>query len=189
MRVNVPSYRENRTLYILIAIAFVLVAVRVAPQFVSLYQDRKSQLEILENELFVQRKIAAASNKIKKEYAELPAREKRYREKLFKGRTPEIVNSSMRNVLNSIAGENDIKIRSLGLPEFSRSGQWLLVTQSLTFESNQQQFILFLKSLKDSTYFLPVINVDIRPAAHDMLRCSLKVVGFSRIPDPEAEPV
>ena len=105
MHIKLPDYRKNRLLYSLLLISVLLSIANIFPLFWNIYQEKKAEVVLLENKVFFQEKILSKREKIKRIYGELPAREERYRNKLFSGNTPELVNSIMRSKAG-IASEN-----------------------------------------------------------------------------------
>ena len=168
--------KKNR---LLISIIILLAILNFSPKLWDLYNQKRIHVGQLKNTLFLQQKLRKKSKRIFERYRQLPQAEKEYRQKIFKGENPEIVNSLMRTELNRIAQQHHILIRSMGLPKFSKADNWVLITQSLVFMVSQSKLIDFLKGLESSKYFLPIISLDIRVGEKDTLRCSMKIVGFS----------
>jgi hypothetical protein len=73
------------------------------------------------------------------------------------------------------------------LPDFSRTKQWVLVTQGVQFEGNSEKTIQFLKEVENSKIaLLVVVSVDVR-SNRGALTGTVKITGFSRLPEAANE--
>jgi len=181
MNINFSSHKLDTKKILLICILLVLVVLKLFPVYKKFYEEKESRLSLLKTKLEYQEKIARKAKIIRQQYSELPKRKKDLEAKLFSGNSPELVNAHMRTELNKIALQNHIVIKLMNLPKFSRSGQWVLVTQSIVFNAEQQYLLSFISSIQNGKYFLPIVSLDIRHGSKNILHCSMKLVGFSKL--------
>jgi|WetSurMetagenome_2_1015567.scaffolds.fasta_scaffold07458_2 hypothetical protein len=99
---------------------------------------------------------------------------------LLSGENRALVSARAQSLLKEYAGNSKINLTSFDLPEFVETGEWLLLTQSLKFEANSQQFMDFLQMLKQSMIKFWVISVDVSVVRANYLIGNLKISAFSR---------
>lgn len=166
---------------LLVAVLILLLGLRLFPFIQEIYNKKKESLATLQAKLNYQTKIALKKDSILQEYAALPAREKRLYGKLLTGGSAELVNSNMRTVLNTMARQNNIVINTMSLPKFSKSGAWVLVTQSIVFDAVQKNLLSFVRTIRNGKYYLPIVSMELRQGKKGMLHCSMKLVGFGKL--------
>ena len=102
---------------------------------------------------------------------------------LLEGSTQDIIGARMQAIIKGIAQNAGITFRSMDIAEFSPTGNWLLVTQSMQFEATSATLIKFLQDLGNAKEDLAVVMLDIRGGRGDMVNGTVKVTAFSQLPN------
>ena len=99
---------------------------------------------------------------------------------LLSGETRALVSARAQSLLKEHATKSGVNLTSVDLPEFVETGEWLLLTQPLKFESNSQQFMDFLQTLQQSLIKFWVVSADVSVVRANHLIGTLKISSFSR---------
>lgn len=103
----------------------------------------------------------------------------------LEGSTRELAAARLQRILKAHAKEAGIQVKSLNVPEFAVSGDWLLVTQSIHFSSNSSSTLKFLQALTEEPILLPVVDLDLRTFRVNQLNGMVKVTGFTPVKPAE----
>lgn len=113
------------------------------------------------------------------EFAKNSKKEKKLKKQLFEGGSPELIAGRVQGRLKTLAKQSGINVDSMSLADFKWVGNWLLITQTMSFKSSSENVVKLLDSIKRSVPTLVVNDVQVR-SYRNTLNCTLKVVGFSR---------
>jgi hypothetical protein len=124
--------------------------------------------------------LKAEVNKWQQEFESITQQSQTLETSLLSGETRALVSARAQSLLKEYASNAKINLTSVDLPEFVETGEWLLLTQSLKFEANSQQFMDFLQTLQQSMIKFWVVSVDVSVVRANHMIGTLKVSSFSR---------
>lgn len=130
--------------------------------------------------------LKAEVNKWQQDFETITQQSQTVETNLLSGETRALVSARAQSLLKEHASNAKINLTSVDLPEFVETGEWLLLTQSLKFEANSQQFMDFLQTLQQSTIKFWVVSVDVSVVRANHMIGSLKVSSFSHTVQDEA---
>lgn len=171
--------REKRFVHIFILLAALVGVVRLIPVAYSYFMTMRSDIELLRDRIVRYEKLPAKYQYWQEQYQKALAEHEKYKKMLFKADTPELISARMQGTLKKLARDSGITVKSMSLPEFLKTDDWLLTTQALSFEGSADSMMQFLGLVKESGYYLPVVKLDVRSRPQG-LTGTIKLVGFSR---------
>lgn len=105
---------------------------------------------------------------------------------LIGGSTADLIGARMIGVLRELSDKAGAQVKSLELPEFNSTGEWLLVTQTVHFSITGRRLKAYLDTLTGSVNRFKIVSLEVR-ARGTSVEGSVKVVGFARDPDAGGE--
>ncbi len=172
--------KEKKLLTIFLFFMVAVIVVRIVPAVFSIYEENEKELSILSAK--AQRTIKLIDDRMfwNNKHKEVKDRIKILRSQVFSGDTPSLIGASVQRALKQSAEYAGITEDSMSLPEFSDIQGWLLVTQEMSFKTNDQGAILvFLQRLKESRPSLNIAEFSLR-SNRRRLTGKVTVVAFSR---------
>jgi hypothetical protein len=160
-------------LYILPAVLYPTLKSWVVSYQQSLDQDK--------NKIIKLQRLQANAAEWKIEHTDALRLKEEIENGLLIGSTRELIGGQLHNILSALASLTKIKVKSLDLTEFAETGEWLLVTKSMKFESSSQSLINFIRSIQSDPAQLHVVSLDLRVLRTNHLTGELKVTGFSHL--------
>lgn len=171
---------ERKLLMLAGALFAVVVIVRVLPMAYGYYRQGRDEIALLEEraerlQTLIEEQEQWSEREILKqaELADLQGW-------VFPGgNTPNLVSSSMQRSLRQTAQEAGMTVRDMRVAEYSYVGDWLMVSQEMSFTLDQPQILPFLNSLQK---LRPKLHVAAFNVARTRRQFSgnITVVGFSR---------
>jgi hypothetical protein len=155
----------------------------ILPRSYQFVRDQRVQIEKLQDEIKRYKKLADDSQFWQTQNQLAIKTRDEINTLLLQGNSRELVGAKMQGVLREIARTTGVNIKSLDLPDFSRTKEWVLVTQGVQFEGNSEKTLNFLKEIEHSkNALLVIVSVDVR-SHRGLLNGQIKVTGFSRLPE------
>ncbi len=182
------NQREKRLLRMMLIIFGVYaLPFEIIPRSYHLIRDQRLQIEKLQGDIGRYQKLATDSQFWQTQHQQITQQRDAINNTLLQGNSRELVGAKMQGVLREISQKAGITIKSMDLPDFSRTKQWVLVTQGVQFEGNSEKTIQFLKEVENSKIaLLVVVSVDVR-SNRGALAGTVKITGFSRLPEAANE--
>jgi hypothetical protein len=100
---------------------------------------------------------------------------------LVSGETADLIAAGMVGVLREISAASGAAVKSIELPEFNTTGEWLMVTQTLHFAIQGAALRDYINAVSADEMRFRIIHLDLR-SQRGLIDGSMKVVGFARRP-------
>lgn len=171
---------ERKLVLLFAVLAAAVLIVRVLPLAYGWYSSGRNEIAQLEERVERYRTLIA-------EEQEWQEREMLKRAELadlegwiFTGTTPNLIGSSVQRVLRQAADQNGIRVREMRVAEYSYVGEWLMVSQEMSFTLEQSQILPFLNAVQQLRPRLHVAAFEVARAPRSGFSGNITVVGFSR---------
>jgi hypothetical protein len=183
--------KEKRLLYTMLAIfVFYAVPFEIYPRAMAFYQDEVDEIQQLQTQidksqrLFQKTEFWREQNiRKKEERAEIYA-------SLLKGKNRNLLVVEIQELIKELVNKTGVASYSTQeLPAFSENtGDWMFITQKVTFESESKSLVDFLKAVDDAPQKLEVVKLYIYTSPrNNMLRGTVEITGFARFADMTEE--
>lgn len=172
--------REKRILVLALIVGVVLLLANGVPAFMSWYQARSDAIAALQIDIErEQRLIADADVWVqRREDAEQSIRE--LEASLFNAGSVALLTAGIQRQVRQIAAESSLNITSANLAQSRNKDNWILVEQTLSFNTDDQNNVLmFLQRLQDTRPVLKVVGFSMR-RNRNLYAGEITVVGFSQ---------
>lgn len=167
-------------LMLLMFLGYILPFV-ILPATVNLYQSQSQSIENLEDSIQRYEKLRARADELTRLHAQLIEDRNKINDGLLVGSSKEIVGARMQGNLKQLIQSHGINLKSTEKAEFVRTGDWLFITQAITFEANPDALVNFLRAIQETKEKLVVISLNIRSNI-SVLEGVIKITGFSFLP-------
>jgi hypothetical protein len=98
----------------------------------------------------------------------------------FPGGNPNLVGSSLQRFLRQAADQAGIAVRETRVAEYSYVGEWLKVSQEMSFTLEESQILPFLNAIQQLRPRLHVEAFNLSTSSRRGFSGTITVVGFSR---------
>ena len=172
--------REKRILVLALIVGVVLLVVNGVPALMSWYQARSTAIANLQIEIErEQRLIDDAELWVqRREEAEQSVRE--LEASLFNAGSVALLTAGIQRQVRQIAGESSLNITSANLAQSRNKDNWILVEQTLSFNTpDQNNVLMFLQRLDNTQPVLKIVGFSMR-RNRNLYAGEITVVGFSR---------
>lgn len=177
--------KEKRLLRLALVIFMgYMLPFKLIPTVWKIYRDYQASIENLSQQIDREEELGKKADYWKAENQHAKQEQEKIEAGLLVGRTRELVGARMQGLIKQLAQEAGITFRTLEPPDTTfKSGEWVLVIQSMQFEANSGTLMAFLQALEKATENLKVVSLEVR-SYQDRLNGTIKVTGFSRISTP-----
>ena len=177
------SVREKRLLQLFVAL-FLLYAVpfELAPAAWGYLRDHDDQVQDLRRKIKRYDRLLETRAQWQARHREYTLLADEVEASLIGGGTADLIGARMIGVLRDLSDSAGAQVKSLELPEFNSTGEWLLVTQTVHFSIAGRRLKEYLTTLTGSVHRFKIVSLDVR-ARGGNVEGSIKVVGFARNPD------
>lgn len=151
----------------------------LAPSAMNLYRQQTQSLAHLQDEIQRYQRLDNQAAAWRDKHAQALQKQAEIQAGLLEGTTRELVATRLQGILKEGAQTSGVQVRSLDVPEFTGTPNWLLVTQTVQFSSSSQQIYDLVKILQEHKTRLAIIMLDLRNGGGNQLSGTLKVTGFS----------
>lgn len=174
--------KEKRLVRIAIIIFVILASVQLYPAGDKFIRDYWQHIENLKKKIEDSKKLKDKAESWKAENDRAKQLRDQINTGLIEGNSTQLVGANMQKLLNDIARNTNITVRSMDPPktEMSKSEEWMLIIQTLQFETNSKALINFLKTLDTSPKKLVISSLNIQ-STRNKLTGTIQVTGFSRL--------
>ncbi len=153
----------------------------ILPALLNLYQAQSQSIESLEDSIQRYEKLKERADELARLHTELIKERNKINSGLLMGDTKEIVGARMQGNLKQLIQSHGINLKSTEKAEFVRTGDWLFITQAITFEANPNALVDFLQAVQNTKEKLIIISLNIRSNVN-LLEGVIKITGFSYQP-------
>ncbi len=174
---------NERKLLLLAGIIFLpLLFVRVLPLAYDYYRQGRDNIALLEERvdraqtLIQEQDVWMERETLKRaEIADLESW-------IFQGGNPNLISSSVQRSLRQAVEQAGLTVRETPVAQYSYVGEWLMVSQEMSFTLEQQQILPFLNALQQLRPRLHIASFVVAGGARSRRQFSgtITVVGFSR---------
>ncbi len=152
----------------------------------SFYQDYWQSLDKLHQDISRYEKLGEKAEYWEQENKRAKLEKEQIEASLLEGNNRELVGAKMQGLIRQLAQNSGIRFKSLDPPDTTSlsTGEWLFIIQAMQFEADSKTLMEFLKAIKDAQVVLAIVSLDIR-STRNQLNGNIKIVGFSREPQPQ----
>lgn len=170
---------ERRMLLLLGALLGLALLLEGLPRAVAVFSGQRDELARLEQRVERHRQLAEATAQWQQRERDMQAMEEEYRNWVLEGDNPGLAGSSVQRLLRQAVAESGISMREMSVARVSASGEWLTVSQDLSFSLDEQQVLPFLDAIDA---LRPRLFITAFSLSHNRRQYlgSLSVTGFSR---------
>lgn len=174
------SAREQRILWLALLLAVLMLLSRGLPAISAHYQSTALRIDTLRADIEREQRLIDDAGLWQQRRAETTEQVQALQSSLFSGNSTALLTAAVQRQVRQIAEETGLSINATNLAENQQSGDWIVVQQTLTFSTTDQNNILrFLQQLTERQPRLKVTGLSLRPA-RNQYSGELTVVGFSR---------
>lgn len=172
--------REKLILQLAVAVAVIMLLVNGIPAVTAFYQDRTNQIETLRADIEREQRLIDDAPLWQQRSDDARAQVSMLGNSLFTGGSTALLTAAIQRQVRQIAEETGLTINSANLAETQQSGDWVLVEQTLSFSTaDQNNTLAFMQRLANTQPVLKVTRFNMRPNRNQYIG-ELTVVGFSR---------
>jgi len=179
--------KEQRLIRIALVIFVVFATVQLFPATKKFVGDYWQHIEDMQKDIEKSKKLRDEAEYWKTEHEKAKQIHDTINRGLIDGDSSQLVGVNMQKLLNDLARETGIIVRTMDPPktEVAKSEKWMLIIQALQFEANSKSLMTFLKALetppqKFASKKWIVSSLNIRGMG-ERLNGTLQITGFSRL--------
>jgi hypothetical protein len=170
---------EKKLLLLAGALFALVVIVRVLPLAYDYYRQGREEIALLDERVDRYRTLVQEQDQwIERETlkrAEIADLESW----IFQGNNPNLIGSNVQRALRQTMDQAGIIVRETPVARYSTSGEWLMVTQEMSFTIEQPQILPFLNALQQLRPRLHVVSFEV-DRGRRQFSGTITVVGFAR---------
>jgi hypothetical protein len=170
---------EKRLLLLALVLGALFVIVRVVPYAYGYYSAQREELAQLEQRIERFETLIAEQNEWMEREAQTQAEIAELETWIFSGGNPNLIGSSVQRALRQAVEQAGVASREMSVARYSYAGEWMLVSQDMSFTLDQHQILPFLNALEQ---LRPRLHVQALSIARGRRQYSgtITVVAFSR---------
>ncbi len=180
--------KEKRLLYAMLGIfIFYAVPFEIYPRAMIFYRDEVNEIQQLQTQIEKSQRLYQKTEFWQEQNARMKQERAEVYASLLKGENRDLLVVEIQQLIRDLAKNADIASYSTQeLPTFSENtGDWMFITQKMTFETLPKPLIDFLQSLENAPQKLEVVKLYIYTSPRNkMLRGSIEITGFARFSAP-----
>ncbi len=174
------SDRERNILIMAGVVAMVFIATQLWPAIDGLYEQRQQNIETVRLDIDREIRLIEDTASWRSRRVEVEERTAELERQIFTGETIPLVEANISRDLNTYARESGITVSSNRLAERLESGDWLLISQEMSFRTpNAGNTVALLQKLENSEPRLHVKDFSLN-RSRTQYSGSITVVGFAR---------
>lgn len=173
------SAKTKHLLVLLGILTIMFLVVRVGPMVSGYYSAAQQEVAMLQERVERLEKLVADTGVWNEREILKQAEVAGYESWIFEGNNPSLVGSSVQRSLRQAVAQAGINAREMSVARFSQVGDWLLVSQEMSFILTEDNILPFLQALQE---LRPRLHVTAFSVAHNRRQYTgnITVVGFSR---------
>ena len=171
---------ERKLLLLLGVLTAAVLLVRVLPLGYGYYRAGREDIARLQERIARYETLIDAQEQWKERETLKQAEIADYESWIFPGGNPNLVGSNLQRSLRQAADQAGITVREMRVAEYSAVGEWLMVSQEMSFTLEQSQILPFLNALQQLRPRLHVAAFNVSSSSRRGFTGAITVVGFSR---------
>lgn len=176
--------KEKRLLYIMLGIfIFYAVPFEIYPRAMNFYQDEVDEIQQLQLQIDKNQRLFQKTEFWQEHNARIKQERAEVYQSLLQSDNRRLLVVEIQRLIRELVNKSGIASYSAQeLPTFSENtGDWLFITQKITFESQSKNLMDFLQAVEDAPQKLEVVKLYIYTSQRNqMLRGSAEITGFAR---------
>jgi len=180
------TVKEKKLINIMLFIIALGIIFKGAPLAYTFYQQGRSDVVDFKDKRERLQRLIKRQDFWQSEYDKSLKQTAALNKELFNANSNELVAAKVQSVIKNLAKQSGVRIDSMHLAEFRQSGEWLLVSLSLSINAQSSNLINLLNKIKSNKQKILIKGVSLRTYTNSIsgkLRGSLTgtitVVGFS----------
>jgi len=171
--------QEKKLLLLFGVLAVLVLVVRVVPLLVDYYRQGQEDIALLQERVQRYEQLIADTELWKERELLKQAEVAEFATWVLQGDNPSLIGPSVQRSLRQAVEQSGISVREMSVARFARSGDWLVVSQDLSFILEQDNILPFLDTLaaQRPRLFITAFTV---AQNRRQFSGSLTVTGFSR---------
>jgi len=175
---NKMTVKEKNLLKIMLLIVILGVLFKGIPFAYEMYQQRKSDIKILKDKKQRLKHLIRKADYWKAEHDKTLKQKTLLEKELFTASSNELVAAKLQSVIKGLARQSVVRVDSMRLAEFQRSGDWLLVSLSISIKAKAGNIVQLLHKIRTNKKKLLIKEINVR-SFNNTLNGSITLVGFS----------
>lgn len=172
--------REKRILTLALAMALVLLVVNGFPILSAWFQSRSDMIATLQTDIEREQRLINDADLWVQRRQDAEQSVRTLEGSLFDAGSVALLTAGIQRQVRQIAAETALTITSANLAESLTTGNWILVEQTLSFTTAEQNnALIFLQRIKDTQPALKTTAFSMR-RNRNLYAGEITVVGFSR---------
>lgn len=171
--------KERKLLLLLGVLAVAVLVVRVLPLAYSYYRQGRDDIALLEERIERYQTLIEEQDQWKEREMLTQAEMADLETWIFQGASPNLIGSSVQRSLRQAADQAGVAVRETRVAEYGYVGEWLMVSQEMSFALEQSQILPFLTALQQTRPRLHVAAFNVARNRRGFTG-NITVVGFSR---------
>lgn len=170
---------ERKLLLLFGILAALVIVVRVVPLAYSYYREGRNEIAQLEERVDRFRTLIDEQGEWQERELLKQAELTELEAGIFQGSNANLIGSSMQRTFQQAAAQAGITVRETRTPQYRYVGEWLMVSQEVSFALEQSQILPFLNAIE-------ALRPRLHVAAFNVARTrrgfsgNITVVGFAR---------
>ena len=173
------TVKEKKLINIMLFIVLMGLLFKGAPFAYSIYQQGRTDVVNFKDKRERLIRLINRKDYWQSEYNKSLEQEAALNKELFIANSNELVAAKVQSVIKNLAKQSGVRIDSMHLAEFRQSGEWLLVSLSLSINTQSNNLINLLNKMKSNKQTLLIKGVSLRHYSESLIG-TITVVGFSR---------
>ncbi|MEY4640714.1 MAG: hypothetical protein RLZZ227_708 [Pseudomonadota bacterium] len=171
---------NEKKLVLFAGVLFALVIiVRVLPLAYGYYREGREDIALLDERVDRYRTLVQEQDQWIEREALKRAEIADLESWIFQGSNPNLIGSSVQRALRQTLDQAGIAVRETPVARYSTTGEWLMVTQEMSFTIEQQQILPLLNALQQLRPRLHVVAFQI-DRGRRQFSGTITVIGFAR---------
>jgi hypothetical protein len=170
---------ERKLLLLAGILAVVVLVVRVLPLAYGYYREGRDEIAELEERIERYQTLIEDQDQWKERETLTQAQMADLESWIFQGANPNLIGSNVQRSLRQAADQAGLTTRETRIAEYSYVGEWLMVSQEMSFTLEESQILPFLNALQQTRPRLHVAAFNVARSRRGFTG-NITVVGFSR---------
>lgn len=153
----------------------------ILPAGWGLIENYRDDIAMLKTDLERYQQLGEAAQVWEQAYEKAARNKAQVNSSLLQGNTRDLVAARLQSLLRNLAREHNFTVQSMAVPEFNANENWMLVTQSVQFNTDGANLIPFLNALETAPEKLIIVSMEVRANRGRQLNVEMKITGFSRL--------
>lgn len=170
--------KEKRLLGIAVGIFVLYAALELLPSLWDWSHKQWQDLENIQMQIDSAERLGRQNEVWQQRHAEIMQQRDVVEKSLLIGNTYELIAARLQAISTELAKSSSMSIKSHELAEFTETGDWVLVTQTLRFSADAGQLMDFISQLNAHPTRLIIVGLDVR-VVNTNLEGSITITGFS----------